>query len=146
MKRRRSHRDYPGKLPCLMRGLCRWCLLPIRKPDGTINMTRSFCGPVCVTHFQLRVDPQKMRQHVFYRDNGVCAKCGRKHTSVRSKEWEADHVIPLMVSFGDPRYWEPENVVVLCTDPCHKIKTGEDRRRYRKKYREKWRLEFSDEE
>lgn len=84
----------------------------------------------------LRADPKKMREHVFFRDDGVCARCGKKHESLNA-DWEADHVMPLMVAFGDPRFWEPSNVVILCL-PCHKKKSAEDRRRYRKKQRRKW--------
>jgi 5-methylcytosine-specific restriction endonuclease McrA len=40
-----------------------------------------------------------------------------------------------MIAFGDPKFWEPDNVVILCKDPCHKVKSASDRRKYRKRDR-----------
>lgn len=118
--------------------MCRWCGLWVRDSAGAIARDQRFCGPVCRTHFQLRADPAKMRQHVFFRDGGRCAQCGTVHPYIDG-DWEADHVIPLMVAYADPRLWEPDNVVVLCTSPnkCHYRKSAEDRRTYRQKYRKK---------
>jgi 5-methylcytosine-specific restriction endonuclease McrA len=45
-------------------------------------------------------------------------------------DWQADHVLPLFMAFGDPPFWDPENLQILCTDPCHKIKTADDRAKY----------------
>lgn len=70
-----------------------------------------------------------MRQHVFFRDEGVCADCGKKHR-YNNGDWQADHIQPLFLAFGDPDFWEPENVQILCTDPCHKAKSNSDRKKY----------------
>lgn len=117
--------------------MCRWCGLLIRREDGEIiDRTRTFCGPECVTHYQLRADPSRMRQHVFFRDNGKCAACGFVHLYLDG-DWEADHVLPLMVAWGNPDYWSPDNVVVLCIKPCHSEKSARDLREYRRKFRRK---------
>ncbi|UTC29555.1 HNH nuclease [Brevundimonas phage vB_BpoS-Bambus] len=70
-----------------------------------------------------------MRQHVFLRDKGECASCGVVWRFL-SDAWEADHVIPLFLAFGDWSFWEPENVQILCKDPCHKAKSKSDMARY----------------
>jgi 5-methylcytosine-specific restriction endonuclease McrA len=70
-----------------------------------------------------------MRRHVFLRDDGVCADCGAQHRYLDG-DWQADHVKPLFMAFGDRSFWEPTNVQILCTDPCHKRKSAADRVRY----------------
>lgn len=70
-----------------------------------------------------------MRQHVFFRDDGVCAECNKQH-KYNNSDWEADHREPLFMAFGDASYWEPENVQLLCTSPCHKQKTKSDMEKY----------------
>ncbi|AFU87584.1 HNH endonuclease [Caulobacter virus Karma] len=77
----------------------------------------------------LRADPAEMRRHVFFRDQGVCAMC-KKRWLYLDDAWQADHIEPLFLAFGDLAYWEPENVQVLCTDPCHKQKSADDMRKY----------------
>lgn len=129
-----KHRVYPGRLLKAPRGICAWCGLHIKNADGSINRSETFCGPVCHTHYQLRADPTRMRQFVFFRDHGICAACQRVHLYIDG-DWQADHVRPLFRAGGDPSYWNPENVVLLCTDPCHKAKTRADRKRYRGKRR-----------
>jgi len=116
--------------------MCRWCGLWIKDADGNVLSEQKFCGAPCKTHYQLRADPQKMRQHVFFRDGGKCARCGYVHPYLDG-DWEADHVIPLMIGLSDPALFEPDNVVVMCTAPnrCHYDKSAEDRRTYRKKFR-----------
>lgn len=69
-----------------------------------------------------------MRQHVFFRDQGYCAACGKKHP-YNNNDWQADHILPLFMAFGDPAFWEPENVVILCLE-CHKHKSNADRIKY----------------
>lgn len=70
-----------------------------------------------------------MRQHVFLRDEGYCAHC-KKQWKYLSDPWQADHEQPLFMAFGNPDFWEPENVQILCTDPCHKIKSKSDMEKY----------------
>lgn len=116
--------------------MCRWCGLWIKDATGAILRYEKFCGPVCRTHYSLRADPKMMRRHVFFRDNGACADCGTVH-SYLDGDWEADHIVPLMVAFDDPSLWEPDNVRILCTTPCHVRKSADDRHLYRRKYRKK---------
>ncbi|AFU87949.1 HNH endonuclease [Caulobacter phage CcrColossus] len=124
-----NHRTHPAKIHRPAPGHCRWCHQPIYRVDGTINRRRSWCSKTCVGHYLLRTDSKMMRQHIFFRDQGVCAKCGKEH-KYNNADWEADHAQPLFLAFGDPSFWEPENVQILCTTPCHKEKSAEDRRKY----------------
>ncbi len=70
-----------------------------------------------------------MRQHVFFRDEGYCAVCHKKWPNLTGA-WEADHIVPLMLAFGDLSFWEPENVQLLCKKPCHEAKSADDMRKY----------------
>lgn len=139
-----NYRVYPSRIIKPPRGICRWCGITILKEDGSVNRRKTFCTQVCVTYYLVRADPSKMREFVFFRDRGKCARCGFQHLFLQG-EWEADHVLPLMIAFGDPSYWEPDNVVLLCTTPCHKDKSAEDRRKYRKKHRRRWANIYADE-
>ncbi|USN15529.1 HNH nuclease [Brevundimonas phage vB_BpoS-Kikimora] len=125
-----NHRTHPSKITRQPPGHCRWCGVKIFKVDGvTLNLRRSWCGQTCVNQYLLRSDPKVMRQHVFLRDEGKCAKCGKVWNRLSDK-WQADHVVPLFLAFGDWSFWEPENVQILCTDPCHKEKSASDMARY----------------
>lgn len=124
-----DHRTYPGKRNRPPAGTCTWCLQPILRPDGTVNRRKTFCGPVCVTHYLLRAQPAMMRRHVFFRDQGQCGACKRVWENL-SDPWDHDHIVPLQLAFGDPSFWEPENVQILCRDPCHKEKTKADEAKY----------------
>jgi 5-methylcytosine-specific restriction endonuclease McrA len=124
-----NHRTHPSKLTRPPPGYCRWCALPILKVDGTINRRRSWCSQQCVGEYLLRTDAKMYRQHIFFRDDGVCARCNKKHR-YNNGDWQADHILPLAIAFGDPAFWDPENLQLLCTDPCHKEKSAEDRTKY----------------
>jgi 5-methylcytosine-specific restriction enzyme A len=52
------------------RALCRHCGTEV--PQGR----RTFCGEPCVEAWTVRTTPTLMRQRVFARDRGVCARCG----------------------------------------------------------------------
>jgi 5-methylcytosine-specific restriction endonuclease McrA len=118
-----AHRAYPGRFHKAPLGMCRWCGLKTKDKA-------KFCSNVCRTHYLLRADPQRMRQYVFFRDFGICHECGKTHFYL-TDDWEADHILPLFIAYGDPEFWEPTNVRLLCVK-CHKKKTAEDRRKYKK--------------
>lgn len=73
-------------------------------------------------------DPTVARRHIFIRDKGTCRECGV--FSPLMGDFEVDHVKPLFEAHGDPEYYGPENMQLLCTG-CHKIKTQEDMKLYR---------------
>lgn len=50
--------------------LCRWCGKEVPKKR------RTFCSNYCVHEHRLRSNIDYMREHVFKRDLGICAKCG----------------------------------------------------------------------
>ncbi len=124
-----SYRIHPAKRKKPGPGTCTWCKIAILRIDGTPNLRRTFCSNRCVTEYLLRTDPKVMRRHIFFRDEGKCAHCGEQHFYLDGP-WEADHIEPLMLAFDDPSFWEPENLQILCKDPCHKAKTQSDRIRY----------------
>src|ERR1700733_3721136 len=55
----------PNGLP-----LCRWCELEI-----LAKRRRTFCSDYCVHQWRLRTDPGYLRDQVFARDRGICARC-----------------------------------------------------------------------
>lgn len=124
-----DYRTHPAKRFKPGPGICTWCRVDILKKDGTPNLARTFCSPRCVTEYKLRTDPAVMRLHIFFRDEGRCADCGKQHFYVNT-DWQADHIEPLAEAHGDPAYWEPENVQLLCTDPCHKRKSAADQAKF----------------
>lgn len=86
-----------------------------------------------------------MRRHIFFRDGGKCACCPTTFISVHAA-WEADHIKPLVSANGDPSFWEPENLRLLCV-PCHVIKTKGDNAMFRRKPRKRRRARrFNEEE
>lgn len=124
-----NHRLHPCKRKPPPLGTCIWCLSVILTKDGLVNRRRKLCSPRCNTEYLLHTDPKVMRRHVFFRDEGRCAACNKQHFYMNN-DWQADHIEPLFMAFGDPEYWAPENVQLLCTEPCHKLKSANDLRRY----------------
>lgn len=73
-KRRRSLRDNEKELR-YKRGpngfrLCRQCRKEVQPPR------RTFCSDECVHEWKLRSDPKYLREQVYLRDLGQCARCG----------------------------------------------------------------------
>lgn len=126
------------------RVLCRWCAIEV--PRGR----RTFCSADCVHEWKLRTDPGYLREQVFVRDRGVCAKCGvdteamRKHfrkldygarrqflkewkikESWRRSLWDADHIVPVAEGGGE---CDLANMRTLCLK-CHRAATAELRSR-----------------
>lgn len=123
-----AKRKWPGPEPFegAEKGVCVWCGLSIMRPDGLRLNLRKKRHDECLQQLLVRIRPDNMRRFVWKRDGGKCARpgCGRIHSLYG--HWDADHVKPLYFAAGDPSFWAPENVVVLCRDPCHKDKTRED--------------------
>lgn len=124
-----DHRTHPAKIVRPPAGHCRWCGRVILNKHGEIARNRSWCGPMCVHQYKIRADPQFTRRHIFLRDGGACAECFRVWKNLNDP-WEADHIIPLFLAAGDWSFWEPENVQLLCREPCHVTKTSQDRNQY----------------
>jgi 5-methylcytosine-specific restriction protein A len=128
-------------------GKCRWCtaVLPKRR--------RTFCSDACVHEWRLRTDPGYLREKVFDRDRGVCARCcadtvalkrdmrkldfaarrlflktwGLKEGS-RKSLWDADHVVPVAEGGGQ---CDLSNMRTLCL-LCHRKATAALRERLKK--------------
>ena len=77
-------------------------------------------------------NPPEMKKFVFRRQKGVCQDCGFFRPLMG--DFDADHVRPLFEAYGDHRYWEPENVRLLCRAKCHPEKTKIDMQNYRRIY------------
>jgi hypothetical protein len=66
------------------RGICRWCGLPIMRPDGRPDRRRNW-HPECVESYKL-CWPGHARQRVKERDGGICAGCGRDTVTRRLRK------------------------------------------------------------
>ena len=138
VKRSQRERGPAGRL------LCRQCGTEV--PKGR----RTFCSEACVHEWKLRTDPGYLREKVFERDHGVCAKCGvdtktlrqdmrkldyaarRKflkqwglREGTRKSLWDADHVVPVAEGGGQ---CDLSNMRTLCL-LCHRTATAELRAR-----------------
>lgn len=51
-------------------GFCTWCQQPVQKPR------RTWCSDECVEEYQIRANPQVVRQKLVARDKEVCGVCG----------------------------------------------------------------------
>ena len=63
-----------------------------------------------------------------------CEKCGHEG---KVKEFNVDHIVPVMWcddwnAIVD-RFWDEENLQLLCKATCHKEKTKDDRRQIRER-------------
>ena len=118
-----------------LRGVCRWCAAPVPQSRFT------FCGPECVHQWKLRTDPGYLREQVFARDRGVCARCGtdtealrrdkrkldfaarrrfEKEWGSRRSLWDADHIVPVVEGGGE---CDLANMRTLCLK-CHREETA----------------------
>lgn len=121
------------------RPLCRWCNLEVPPRRFT------FCSDWCVHEWKLRTDPGYLREQVFKRDRGICAKCtvdaraaffdlkrargthrlrllerwGLKRLN-RKTLWDADHVVPVVEGGGE---CDLGNIRTLCLI-CHRQETA----------------------
>ncbi len=128
------------------RSLCRWCGLEV--PAGRLT----FCSEWCVHEWRLRSDPGYLREQVYARDRGVCARCGvdteaawrhirRLRGAARLRAWaewgaasrqrrslwDADHIVPVSEGGGE---CDLDNMRTLCLK-CHRSATAELRERRR---------------
>lgn len=128
------------------RPLCRWCRSEV--PKGR----RTFCSEACVHEWKLRTDPGYLRERVFARDRGVCAKCGadtialrrdmrkldfaarrqflkrwKLREASRKSLWDADHIVPVAEGGGQ---CDLSNMRTLCL-LCHSEATAALRKRLR---------------
>jgi len=128
------------------RGLCRWCSLEV--PPRRLT----FCSDYCVHEWKLRSQPAYLREQVFLRDKGICARCridtvrelrrlrrsrGENRRQflthwgllrrTRRSLWDADHIIPIIEGGGE---CDLDNIQTLCLR-CHKLATQSLRERMR---------------
>lgn len=85
--------------------------LNTRRKKWATNDCRDFAA---TQFFIIKGDISIIRNELFSRDNGICAKCGVKH-----KIWHADHIIPVSQGGGAS---DLSNFQTLCYD-CHLTKT-----------------------
>ena len=133
------------------RALCRWCALEV--PRGRLT----FCSDWCVHEWRLRTDPGYLREKVFERDRGVCAKCGADTVALRrdlrkldyaarraflkswglregsrKSLWDADHIVPVAEGGGQ---CDLANMRTLCLK-CHREATATLRARMKASLRQ----------
>lgn len=94
-------------------GWCRICLKETLNERG--EKTKRTWHPECLDRWWLHAG--KMREVVWKRDEGRCAKCGKEHR--RHGLWAADHIKPLK----ERGSMEIDNLQTLCESPCHADKT-----------------------
>ncbi len=124
------------------RNLCRRC--GNEAPKGRFT----FCSEACVREWKLRTDPGYLREQVFLRDRGVCARCGLDTEALRKEKrkldyaarrsfekewgrrhlWDADHIVPVAEGGGE---CDLSNMRTLCLR-CHREVTAALRKRLRK--------------
>jgi 5-methylcytosine-specific restriction protein A len=128
--------------------LCRWCDLEI-----LAKRRRTFCSDYCVHQWRLRTDPGYLRDQVFARDRGICARChidtiaayaalkrargparaaglrlyGMTNIAARRTLWDADHIRPVAEGGGQ---CDLDNLRTLCL-LCHREATAQLRTRLR---------------
>ncbi|RYD68029.1 MAG: HNH endonuclease [Verrucomicrobiaceae bacterium] len=121
-----SHRvpPKPASWDC-PKGNCRYCGEPVIE-NGKVN-TRKHWHPFCVDIWLIMNQPSSARKFMLRRKNHTCQGCGWHYVGGR---FEVDHIKPLFEANGDPTYWQPANLMLLCSD-CHKKKTKEDMIRFR---------------
>ena len=121
------------------RNRCRWCSLEVPARRST------FCSDYCVSEWRLRTDPAYLREQVFARDGGVCARCGLDTVAAwnrirrlrtnrqaaalaswglrsavrRVSLWDADHIVPVVEGGGE---CDLSNLRTLCLK-CHREAT-----------------------
>jgi 5-methylcytosine-specific restriction enzyme A len=132
MSTRRRYDTYskPQLKDAAGKSLCLECDGPITEPRR-----RTFCGKACEDNFRLKTSPNHVRQMVFRRDNGICAKCrvdtmaakrasGVPDVWLRARGtgdlWQADHIVPVIEGGGECGL---ENFRTLCS-ACHKEETA----------------------
>jgi hypothetical protein len=98
------------------KGICKWCGKNIYRAPDVINK-RAFWHKSCLFEYKMIFWPNFTRTRVYMRDKGLCANCGKT-----KKKWHVDHILPLIDSQGDMKFWLLENLQILCVK-CHKIKT-----------------------
>lgn len=76
-KRYLTAKDTPREKDSVGNNLCRWCKGIVPKPK------RTWCSDVCVNEYRLRSDREYAREQVFFRDAGICAKCGLDTTALK---------------------------------------------------------------
>jgi 5-methylcytosine-specific restriction enzyme A len=113
----------------------------------------TFCSHYCVHEWKLRTQPAYLREQVFERDGGICARCGvdtiaasrqlrysrgarraallahwglKRRT--RKSLWDADHILPVSEGGGE---CDLDNIRTLCLR-CHRQATMDLRARMRK--------------
>lgn len=126
-KERRDRRKWPGKEAHAdaAKGHCKWCGDPIFREDGVRMNLRKFRHDECKRIFLAHIMPDAMRRYVFQRDQGRCAACGTTFSSLYGP-WDADHIQMLAMAEGDGSLWHPDNVRILCREPCHIEKSKQD--------------------
>lgn len=108
------------------RGYCRFCGEPIIE-DGKQN-NRKHWHQSCADTWRRMNNPSESKKIVFHRERGKCQGENCKYSSLDIKDFDLDHIKPLIESNGDMTYWMLGNLQLLCKR-CHKTKTAIDMER-----------------
>lgn len=98
------------------RRLCRWCRKEV--PAGR----RTFCSTLCTHEWRVRSSSKYLREKVYERDRGLCAKCGRDTRKLKMRLEDAQTAAMLRAGVFDKdplADWrkDPEYVAFLKKPP-----------------------------
>ncbi len=93
---------------------CSRCGTAVKAPRKT------WCSALCVSDTLIRCTPSFARDWVHFRDKGVCAVC-----NVKSKQWDADHIVPVIRGGGHTSLSNYRTLCKICHKACTKSLAGE---------------------
>lgn len=99
---KKNSERFPGREDEKGNRLCRVCgkILTGRKT--------SFCGRRCLRDFWMKTDWKRVRMVVYYRDGGICMKCGK---GVSLDNFHVDHIDPICNGGAE---WDLDNLELSC--------------------------------
>ncbi|MCD6118632.1 HNH endonuclease [bacterium] len=96
-------------------GICRFCGEPTYEPR------RRYWHKACVEEYLFITNPEHAKLTLIRERGRRCEKCGRDTYP------ELDHIVPLALAPRELKYWQRQNLQLLC-HKCHVAKTTEDMR------------------
>lgn len=109
----RSGLDNYQRFPPIKKGGVFYCCMCKVKLTGR---KKRFCGRRCLRDFFMQTDWQRVRRVIYYRDGGICMKCG---VTVDVGSFHVDHIMP--ISKGGEEF-DLANLELSCP-PCN-LKKG----------------------
>jgi 5-methylcytosine-specific restriction protein A len=106
---RKNEREIGNKRGPNGHRLCRWCEKEVDPPRIT------FCSNECVHNWKLRSNIKYLRQHVYMRDCGICARCNKDTRLLKIKLEDLRAVLLREVG----KEWEQSETWTVCLRENH---------------------------